>query len=212
MSIYRRMFLILAVLSLAMLLSGCTQTVRRQYLFDGRVACEETDCSCGSLAISTSSDGDAIPPGEVIDEFINEDSLVEVEAVAEPGWTFTHWSGDVSGTDETAEILIDRGKDITAHFERVRPLRTLEIRVIGEGGVDCGACCPLSTRLEGGSLRTPGSAQFGDGTVLRLTAYSAPGWAVESWSGFESGIDEIELVMNRDRSVTVLFVDQHDHP
>jgi len=59
----------------------------------------------GSVSIS--------PPGA------EYESAAQVRLTASPatGYTFGHWSGDVSGTSATVVITMDSDKDITPHFE-----------------------------------------------------------------------------------------------
>jgi uncharacterized repeat protein (TIGR02543 family) len=46
-----------------------------------------------------------------------EGETVEVTATAASGWTFTGWSGDLSGTDNPASVVMDANKSVTATFE-----------------------------------------------------------------------------------------------
>jgi len=41
---------------------------------------------------------------------------VELEAFADPGWTFDHWSGDLTGDTNPDTIIMDDSKEVTAHF------------------------------------------------------------------------------------------------
>jgi len=200
-----------ALLALALLSAGCARSGTRMYSFDASVACEARDCGCGTIEVTTVSGTVVEAPGEVVHGFVSEGLVVVAEAVSQPGWTLTHWSGDESGVGASLELLVDQGKQLIAHFERVRPLRTLEVQLIGEGGIDTSPCLSLGSQLVDGHLMTPRSALFGDGEVVHLTAYGAPGWHFESWIGFGSGVAEIEFVMDQDRSLSALFVDECDH-
>jgi uncharacterized repeat protein (TIGR02543 family) len=44
------------------------------------------------------------------------DTLVTLTPVADPGWVFSGWSGDASGSDDPLEITMDGDKTITATF------------------------------------------------------------------------------------------------
>ena len=48
----------------------------------------------------------------------NVDDQVELTATADPGWTFSGWSGDASGTDNPLTVIMDDSKTITANFTR----------------------------------------------------------------------------------------------
>lgn len=41
---------------------------------------------------------------------------VTLTAVGEPGWTFSNWSGDLTGTDNPATLTMDGPKEVTATF------------------------------------------------------------------------------------------------
>ena len=56
--------------------------------------------------------GQIQPPGG---RFV-EDSVVSFTAVPAPGWIFSEWSGDASGTDNPVALTIDRAKSIVASF------------------------------------------------------------------------------------------------
>lgn len=44
------------------------------------------------------------------------DSIVTLTAVPDPGAVFDHWSGDATGTDPTTDVVMNRNKEVTAHF------------------------------------------------------------------------------------------------
>ena len=43
-------------------------------------------------------------------------TTVTLTAAPDTGAVFDHWSGDVTGTNPTVNILIDRDKEVTANF------------------------------------------------------------------------------------------------
>jgi uncharacterized repeat protein (TIGR02543 family) len=43
-------------------------------------------------------------------------TMVTLNAAANSGYTFDHWSGDVSGTDSSTTVTMDSDKTVTAHF------------------------------------------------------------------------------------------------
>jgi len=204
----RRMLGVIALLALALLSASCTRTDSRMYSFEARVACEAVPCGCGTVALASVSGGPLGEAGESIHSFVAEGQVVNAEAVPESGWTFSHWTGDAAEADEPIEILVDRGVELIAHFERIRPLRTLELHVSGDGGVEGGPCFPQNTEYL--SSYTPETAQYGDGEVLRLRHYRAPGWMFAGWIGYSTE-EEIEVVMDRDRSITLLLHDNEAH-
>jgi len=56
-----------------------------------------------------------------LDEVVN---LTAVNSV--PNWTFTEWSGDLTGGDNTTNITMDWDKNVTAHFAPEGTTATLE--------------------------------------------------------------------------------------
>lgn len=46
----------------------------------------------------------------------NSGTVLRLTAVADDGWTFNQWSGDVSGTEESIEITLNQPKNITVDF------------------------------------------------------------------------------------------------
>jgi len=44
-------------------------------------------------------------------------SLVELAAIADPGYVFSGWSGDVSGLENPVVVVLDSDKIVTAHFD-----------------------------------------------------------------------------------------------
>lgn len=67
-----------------------------------------------ALTVMTEGEGSVTldPPGGVY----TEGTDVELTAVAEPGWAFTAWSGDLSGDTNPVTVTMDAHKAILAHF------------------------------------------------------------------------------------------------
>lgn len=51
-----------------------------------------------------------------------ENSEITLEALADSGFVFSGWSGDLKGSENPAEITLNDNQDITAHFVRVYKL------------------------------------------------------------------------------------------
>src|SRR5690625_7265271 len=62
------------------------------------------------------------------------ETVIELTAKPEPGWTFSQWEGDLSGSENPIEITIDDEKEVTAIFEE-NPY-TLTVVIEGEGEVE----------------------------------------------------------------------------
>ena len=68
----------------------------------------------------------------------------------------------------------------------------------------------LTTNVVGGGSVTPSpnATSYAYGTVVQLTANTAPGWAFGSWSGAAAGTaSPINLTMDAAKSVTATFID-----
>jgi len=50
-----------------------------------------------------------------------------LRAQTNSGYTFDHWSGDVSGNSPEVKIIVDENKAVTAHFTRISMLKKFEL-------------------------------------------------------------------------------------
>ncbi|MFQ5651722.1 MAG: DNRLRE domain-containing protein, partial [bacterium] len=62
-------------------------------------------------------------------------AVVQLTARPTPGWTFSHWVGDLTGSDNPAVITMDRDKSITAVFDEVPEETTFTFTPIHDGQV-----------------------------------------------------------------------------
>ncbi len=119
-----------------------------------------------------------------------EDTVVDVTATPEPGYQFTGWSGDCTGTG-ACSVTMDADKTVTAHF--VAEQYTLTVNIVGNGSVS----------------KDQNQATYLYGTEVNLTANPDSGWLFSGWSGDLSGAANPDtLVMNGDKTVTATFVEQ----
>ena len=115
--------------------------------------------------------------------------VVTLTATADPGWTFSAWSGDLGGTTNPATLVMDGDKAVTATF--VADAYTLDVSVVGSGSVTI----------------TPDQPTYAYGEVVTLTATADPGWTFSAWSGDLGGTaNPATLVMDGDKAVTATFV------
>lgn len=117
----------------------------------------------------------------------------EVELTAQPasGWSFSEWSGDLSGSNNSETIVMDQDKSVTAVFvEDVPEKFTLSIMVDGQGSVS----------------KDPNRSSYTDGEEVGLTAQPASGWSFSEWRGDLSGSNNSEtIIMDENKSVTAIF-------
>ncbi|PVX23514.1 MAG: hypothetical protein CW691_10420, partial [Candidatus Bathyarchaeum sp.] len=117
---------------------------------------------------------------------------VSLDASSAEGWTFSGWSGDATGTENTT-LVMDSNKTVTATFtqDQQDPTEyTLTIYVVGNG------------------TATPTNATYPAGTIVPLNATSAQGWTFAGWSGDATGLTNTTIVMNSDKTVTATFTDE----
>jgi hypothetical protein len=111
---------------------------------------------------------------------------LQLEALPAPGYSFTNWSGALSGSDNPATITIDCTKSVTANFGH-----TLTMQVSGNGS----------------STPTAGAHGYDEGTVVTITATPEDGWRFDSWSGgvAEPKSSNTTVTMSSDKTITANF-------
>jgi len=115
---------------------------------------------------------------------------VQLTANPTAGWSFDHWSGDMSGSINPDSIFMDGNKVVTAHFTQDQYVLT--INIIGSGSV----------------VKSPDQATYTYGTVVQLTANPSVGWSFDHWSGAMSGSANPDTVtILGDTTVTAHFTE-----
>jgi chitodextrinase len=127
---------------------------------------------------------------------------VQLIALADEGWVFDHWSGDLSGNETPAMLLMDGNKTVVAAFTMAPPevqTYVLSVNLVGSGSV----------------IRDPDLEVYPVGTVVMLTALADAGWVFDHWAGDLSGDASIRfLAMDANKSVWAYFIKQPEetHP
>jgi uncharacterized repeat protein (TIGR02543 family) len=114
-----------------------------------------------------------------------------IQLTANPtvGWSFDHWSGDLSGSTNPATIVIDGNKAVTATFTQNTYTLSVSIAPVGAGSVN---------------LNNTGPYHYGD--VVQLTAVPTAGFSFGHWSGDLSGsANPTSIVINGNKAVTATF-------
>jgi uncharacterized repeat protein (TIGR02543 family) len=115
---------------------------------------------------------------------------VDLEAIADPGWVFDHWSGDLGGSTNPDQITITDDMSVTAHFTQIQ--YTLTVNTVGNGSV----------------TKDPDQATYTYGQTVDLTADGDPGWSFDHWSGDLGGsTNPDQITITDDMSVTAHFVE-----
>ncbi|OQP60758.1 InlB B-repeat-containing protein [Niastella populi] len=120
-------------------------------------------------------------------------TVVTITASPASGYTFTGWSGDVTGTSTSVTVTMTANRTVTANFTN-----------------GTGTSYTLTTTVSpaaGGSItRSPNASSYTAGTVVTLTATPASGYSFTGWSGGASGTNATTTVtMNANTSVTASF-------
>jgi len=117
-------------------------------------------------------------------------TVVQLTAVADTGWVFSSWSGDLTGSTNPASITMNGNKSVTAHFTANQ--NTLTITTDGSGSV----------------TKNPNQTTYNYGQVVTLTAVPETGWAFSSWTGDLTGSQNpTTITMNGNKVVITHFVD-----
>jgi hypothetical protein len=124
-----------------------------------------------------------------------EGTTVNLEAMADSGWLFDAWSGDLESTEETANITMDADKTVTATFSEIPAnLFTLKITTTGSGKVHVNDSLYAEPML------------IEDGTNVDLIAIAGLGWEFTGWSeDITSADDSTSFTMSKNTNITATF-------
>ncbi|MBN1649124.1 MAG: hypothetical protein JW874_13895 [Spirochaetales bacterium] len=114
---------------------------------------------------------------------------VSLTVIPGTGYSFDHWEGDLSGSDNPATIEMDSDKSVTAVL--VGDLYTLTVNTVGSGTVTV----------------SPDQEEYSYGDTVTLTAVPGASNELNSWSGDIHGITEsIDITITGDMTVTANFI------
>ena len=117
-------------------------------------------------------------------------SLVDLSAVADLGWTFSHWSGDLSGSVNPESVVMDGDKSVTAHF--TQDYYTLTSDTVGNGTLTI----------------VPAQEDYIYGDIINLDATADIGWSFSHWSVDLDGENSNESIfMNSNKHVIANFIE-----
>jgi uncharacterized repeat protein (TIGR02543 family) len=118
-------------------------------------------------------------------------SSVQLTASAASGWTFSGWSGDLTGNANPVSITINANKTVTATFTQNLTQYSLNVNVAGSGSV----------------VKNPNQASYASNSSVQLTASAASGWTFSGWSGDLTGnANPCTAMLDRNKTVTASFV------
>jgi formylglycine-generating enzyme required for sulfatase activity len=117
----------------------------------------------------------------------NHGQTVTLEAVPNTGYSFTNWSGDLSGGTNPAMLVVDADRSVTAGFA----LKGHSLTVTAVGG---------------SVTRSPAQASYNSGQTVTLQAVPNTGYGFTNWWGdLSGGANPVTLTIDADKSVTAGF-------
>jgi len=146
-----------------------------------------------SYELSIKTTGEGTVTEQILQQKTDYEHGTVVELTANPaeGWKFVEWQGDITGTNNPAQITVDAPKSVTAVFEKKS--YALTINISGEGAVTEEVIQAKATDYE-------------FGTTVELTASPAKGWQFVEWQGDLTGSQNPDqITVDTTKTVTAVF-------
>lgn len=174
--------------TLQLIIRGYTTFNGEVYLFDNLSVTYDVEPPTRDITVLVNGNG-TVDPSEGIHSYYKGSTLT-LTATPGFGYKFDSWSGDLTGTANPQDILMDTNKTVTANFIELPKYI-------------------LTTSATNGSIslsETGGS--YYEGTELTLTAIPDSGYKFTAWSGDLSGSENpVILTMDGDKSITAGFAE-----
>jgi formylglycine-generating enzyme required for sulfatase activity len=117
----------------------------------------------------------------------NHGERVTLEAAPNAGYSFTNWSGDLSGSTNPATLVIGANTSVSAGFA----VKTYSL---------------TATTVDGSITKSPDKASYNHGETVTLEAVPNKDYSFTNWSGdLSGGTNPVTLVMDADKSVRAGF-------
>jgi uncharacterized repeat protein (TIGR02543 family) len=117
---------------------------------------------------------------------------VQIEAVADSGWTFANWTGDLAGSANPTDVNMNGNKNITANFTQ---------------NCDRSLTINISPANSGTVTKNPDKASYCYNEQVTLTANPNSGYNFSSWSGADSSSGTTaQVTMSSNKTVTATFI------
>ena len=171
--------------------SGSSVTI--EIIMDGNKTIDANFDKMYSLSLNvTPVDAGTIEVTPVSDNgMFKEGSKVTLTVKPSVGHRFKQWSGDITGSDATIEVIMDGNKTIAANFSKMFNLR-VNVTPADAGTVE------VSPKSDNGI--------YEEGSKVTLVAKSALGYFFKEWSGDASAIkDTLEVVMDGNKAIDACF-------
>ena len=122
----------------------------------------------------------------------NSGTIVELTAMPSSEWLFVEWTGDLTGTENPAQITIDKAKTVKAVF--IKKQYALTVEVEGEGTV--------TEKV----IKVGTATDYNSGTIVELTAEPTGDWEFVEWSGdIVSAENPVEITIDEAKNVKAVF-------
>jgi hypothetical protein len=130
--------------------------------------------------------------------------VVTLTASENPGFSFSHWSGDLGGSVNPEMLVMDDDKSVSAHF--VEECYTLDVAVVGHSDFLRRVCFLLSEQSETWSSGYGTPADFTYAMKKGFTADPADGLTVFIGHQSTSEIEAVDAEFDklRDKLVNVI--------
>jgi hypothetical protein len=126
-------------------------------------------------------------------DFANYPNGAVVTLTAHPsvGSLFSHWSGDLTGSANPANIEMTSSRTVYAHFAPI-PQYTVTTSVSGQGTITL----------------NPAGGTYPSNTVVTATATPAQGWAFANWTGdAEGNSNPLSINVDQNKSIIANFAE-----
>ena len=166
------------------------------------------------LYVDTSGEGKVVPESG---DYLAGLPIV-LTALPAPGYSFSRWGGDVSGTAPVAEVVMDRDKSVTAYFETAEvpvvpkpKVPTIshfaDLRIIGyDSSLAVGDICPVEVSFEYEGPRTSRKLYAAIGSVVAGVfdeyMHGSKGVTVPSTASWETYRGTVDIQVPRIRPGT----------
>ncbi len=129
---------------------------------------------------------DISPPS--IDGYYEKGSIITLQAIASDKALFDGWSGDVTSTSTSIQILLDEDKAVTATF---LGFFTVSTAVNGQGTITV----------------NPVKAQYVEGETATFQAFPTNDWVFVGWTGIPGSSNPVTVEINADLDVVAVFTE-----
>lgn len=161
------------------------------YFFENRNRISPEDAGGNQLTVSENGSGTVSRTPSKTNYSCDEQ--VEIRATAAAGWTFTGWSGDLTGSQNPATVIMDGSKTITAIFKENKFTVTLE----KQGGED---------NEEPGTTSVSVAGPYYEGQRVTLSAVPSTGYRFVKWVSGSTEYTEAEIDVTISANVTYTAV------